>query len=381
MKNICVFLGGKSCEHDISIITGVLTINSIDRNLYNAIPIYIAKDGKWYTGEVLKDIDWYKSKDLTSLVEVCLLCGKNSLYKINKNRLKEICKIYSVINCLHGINGEDGSISGLIKLCNIPNSSPEMFGSVFSMNKDYTKIVLSGLNVDKLPYVRLFRSQYYQKKLMAFKMIEKKFSYPVIVKPATLGSSIGINVAKNQQELDKSLSIAFTYDDKVIIEKALTDFREFNCSAYRFKDQIVVSSIEEPITKNDILSFSDKYLNSKLSSSKKEIVNLKPEIANKIKSITEKIYRKCDFKGVIRIDFLYKSDKVYVNEINTIPGSLAYYLYTDSLSVFSKILTDIIEDSVSKFNYEQTKKTFFESNVLFSFKGAKGGKVKRLTKK
>ncbi len=381
MKNICVFLGGKSCEHDISIITGVLTINSINHELYNAIPIYIAKDGKWYTGEILKDVNWYKTKDFNLLSEVCLLSGKNVLYKISKNKLKEIAKIYAVINCLHGINGEDGSISGLVKLCNIPNCSPEMFGSVFSINKDYTKIVLSGLNVDKLPFVRLFRSQFYQKKLMAFKMIEKKFSYPVIIKPSTLGSSIGISVAKDQDELDKALSLAFTYDDKVIVEKALLDFREFNCAAYRVNDQIIVSAIEEPITKNDILSFSDKYLNSKLSNPKKEPINLKPEISNKIRAITEKIYRKCDFKGLIRIDFLYKADKVYVNEINTVPGSLAYYLFTDSLSGFSKMLTEIIEDSVKKFNYEQTKKTTFESSVLFSFKGVKGGKVKRLTKK
>ena len=379
MKNICVFFGGKSCEHDISIITGVLTLNCINSNLYNAVPIYISKSGKWYSCDILKDINCYKNIDNLKLQEVCMLSGKNSLFAIKKNKFQELFKIYSVINCLHGVNGEDGSISGLIKLCNVPNASPEMFGSSFSMDKDYTKIVLSGLNVDKLPYIRLFRPLFFQKKVATFKMIEKKFSYPVIIKPATLGSSIGISTAKNQQELDKALTLAFIYDDKVIIEKALENFREINCAAYRFKNQIKVSFLEEPIIKNDILSFKDKYLGSKMGVAKQIPANISPEIASKIKNITEKIYRKCDFKGVIRIDFLVKDTKVYVNEINTVPGSLANYLFSSSLKGFTDLLSEIIEESVCTFNYEQTRKYTFSSSVLFSFDGVKGSK--QLTKK
>ena len=376
MRNVLVFFGGKSCEHDVSIITGVLTTNSIDKSEFNAIPIYVSKDGVWHTGDCLKDIEWFKSKNLSKLTTVTLIAGSQELYQISKNKLKKVCTVTAVINCMHGLNGEDGSLAGYLKLCNIPFASPDLYGSSLAIDKDYTKLFLSGINVEKLPYVRLFKELYYSKKQSAVNIIEKRFGYPVIVKPSNLGSSIGITLAKSSGELLTALDKAFTYDEKVIVEKAITNFTEINCSAYKCGDKVIVSECEEPVSANEILSFSDKYLGAKGGASRNFPANIPPNISQKIKAITEKVYRKADFIGVIRIDYLVKDDKIYLNEINTVPGSLAYYLHSDSIKGFSEMLTALLKEGINKHLKTQRLNFNYNSSVIDNIKGVKGAKTR-----
>jgi D-alanine-D-alanine ligase len=376
MKNVLVFFGGKSCEHDVSIITGVLTVNSINKELFNAIPIYVDKNGEWYTAEVLKDIEWYKSKNLSKLTKVTLISGNDTLYLVHKNKIKPICKIAVAINCIHGLNGEDGVLAGYLKMCNIPFASPDLFASSLSIDKDFTKVFLSGIGVDKLPCVRLFKDSYYQKKQSTIKMLEKKFSYPVIVKPCNLGSSIGIKIAKTEDELIPAIDKAFTYDDKIIIEKAISNFKEINCAAYKSGDKIVLSECEEPISADEILSFSDKYLGSKSGARKNFPADIPKELSQKIKSITEKVYRKGDFTGVIRIDYMVLDSKIYLNEINSVPGSLAYYLFCDSVKEFSNMLTELLNEGIKKQILKNNRNYNFNSNILTDIKGVKGAKTR-----
>ena len=364
MKNIAVFFGGKSCEHDISVITGVLTLNSIDKEKFNPIPIYVHNDGTWFTGKLLCDISNYKNLNLNKLSKVTFFAGSNNLYELRKNRSKRLTNIDCAVNCMHGLNGEDGSLIGLLKLCGVAFCSPDIFASSFAMDKDFTKIVLNGLGVEKLPYVRIHKTSFYLKRKTAVKMIENKFKYPVIIKPCSLGSSIGISTAKNKQELENALILAFNYDNKVIVEKALENFKEINCSAYKTGETIVVSSCEEPILASEILTFNDKYLGSKTGSNKNFPADIPSEISSKIQSITEKIYRKCDFLGVIRIDFLVSNGKVYVNEINTVPGSLSYYLHCKTLKEFTNLLTNLISEGIKEFNEENSRNYVFNSSVL-----------------
>ncbi len=381
MKNVLVFFGGKSVEHDISIITGVLCANSLDKVAYNPIPIYITKEGKWVTGEELLDISNYKDNNFKTLKEVTLLSGSNKIYFVKKNKLKTFGEAYIAVNCMHGVNGEDGSLIGALKMCNVPFISPDIFSSSTFIDKDYTKIFLSGINVDKLPYLRIFRRVFYENKQTAVKMIEKKFDYPVIIKPATLGSSIGINIASNSKELLSFLDVAFLYDDKVIVEKALTDFKEINSAAYKYKDKIIVSECEEPITKNALLSFDDKYLGYKTGSNRKMPADIPKNISAQIKATTEKIYRKADFSGIIRVDYILKDNKIFVNEINTVPGSLAYYLFCDTIKDFSKLLSNLIEEGYNKHRLYKKRKFLYNSSVLNGIEGSKGGKVKAFDKK
>ncbi len=380
MKNILVFFGGKSVEHDISVITGVLTLNSIDKSLFEPIPIYVDKNGNFFYGNELFDIGNYKNKNFKKLKRVTLLNGDNNLYEIKKNKLKKLFSISCAISCMHGLNGEDGSVIGLLKTAQIPFASPDLYASSFSIDKDYTKQVLAGINVDKIPYVRIFRNTYFEKKDTAIKLVERKFSYPVIIKPACLGSSIGISIASNSDELKKGLDLSFVYDDKVIIEKKLENIKEINCAAYKTKDKIVVSKCEEPIKSEDILSFKDKYLGYKGGNLKNRVLDVDESVINKVKSITEKIYRKCDFIGVIRIDYIIFEDKIYVNEINSVPGSLAYYLFTDTLNGFKNMLTEIINEGIARQITYNARCFEYNSNVLNGV-GSKSGKIKVIDKK
>ena len=380
MKNILVFFGGKSVEHDVSVITGVLTLNSIDKSLFVPIPVYVDKNGKFLSGNELFDIGFYKQNNFKKLKKVTLISGDNNLYEIKKNKLKKLYSISCAISCMHGLNGEDGSIIGLLKTCQIPFASPDLYVSSFGIDKDYTKQVLAGINVDKLPYVRIFRNAYFEKKETAIKMVERKFSYPVIIKPACLGSSIGITVANDSSELKKGLDLAFIYDDKVIVERKLENIKEINCAAYKCQDKIIISKCEEPIKSKDILSFKDKYLGYKGGNAKNVNLDIDKVLESKIKTITEKIYRKCDVIGVIRIDYIISDNKIYVNEINTVPGSLAYYLFSDTVSGFSNMLTQIIKEGISK-QIAYNARCFEYSSKVLDGLGSKSGKIKTIDKK
>ena len=374
MKNILVFYGGKSCEHDVSVITGVLTLNSIDKNLYNPIPIYLSRLGVWYTGDALFDVSFYKNFQEKKLKKVTLSAGENALY-VKGRKLKKLCDVYSAINCMHGLNGEDGSLSGLLKLHNIPLASPDMFGSSLAIDKEYTKSVLKGLGVKRLDYIKVTESNYYQNKDRVISEVEQNLGLNVIVKPANLGSSIGISSACDKPSLITALESGFLYDDKVIIEKKLTGFIELNCACYLGKDGVVVSQVERPVSSGEFLSFKEKYEGFKGGGEREFPAKIPLKTAEKIREITKKVYNSLDFFGIIRVDYLLEDNKIYLNEINTVPGSLAYYLFTETLKGFTDILTEIIELSVKRYLSYSSRKFDYKSSVL-NIQGVKGGKLK-----
>lgn len=366
MKNLLVIFGGVSCEHEVSVITGVMTANSLSAK-YNVYPIYVDERGEWHTGDNLKNLNWYKTKNFDSVVKVTVNAGDDTLYRLKNGKLKKICRADAAINCSHGLNGEDGTLAGLMKLSNIAFASPEMFSSSLSMDKYYTKLVLKGIGVDTLPYVKLNRDNYIKRGELAEKYVSKTLDYPVIVKPANLGSSIGISVAKSEKDLKKSLEYAFRYDEKAIVETALTNFREINCACVKVCGRYVVSECEEPRFSGDILGFDDKYGGNREVAFPAEIGE---KLSRKIKEITAYVYRKLEFTGVIRIDFLLDGEKIYVNEINSVPGSLAYYLFADDTSGFATILSEVIEESMEKQKSRKANEYVYKSGIL-NLDGAK----------
>ena len=363
MKNIAVFLGGESVEHDISIITGVMTANSIDREKFNPVPIYLTCEGEWYTGNQLSDLDEYKSLDLKRLKRVTLVCGENALYEVKGKRLKKLCAISCAVNCLHGERGEDGCLAGLLNMCKIPIASPPMLPSAVSIDKSFTKTVMRALKVKTLDGAVV-------KGATGVEEANKTVSYPVIVKPNRLGSSIGVSRAENQAELESALSYAMRFGDNVLVEPCLEDFIEINCAAYRAADgSVKVSECERPVGASKVLSFGDKYE----SGSRVFPADIDKKTSDKIKSITRKIYISMGFNGVIRIDFFVVGKEVYLNEINTVPGSLAYYLFCDTLKEFSALLTELIEVALKDFAKEQTVVKKYSSGIL-TFGGGKSCK-------
>ena len=363
MKNVVVFFGGKSVEHDVSIITGVMTANSIDKTKYIALPIYVSKSGEWFIGQSLLDLDGYKNIDYTKLQRVTFVSGDNRLYAVKGKKLKEICTVAVAINCMHGGIGEDGSLSGLLNFCGVPLASPNTLSAAVSMDKGFTKTVLKGLGVNTLPCCELTYIDEWEK-------YKNDFSFPLIVKPTLLGSSIGITVALDQNQLENGISYALRFGRSVIIEPCLTDFQEINCAAYKDSDgKIIISECERPIGRTEILSFGDKYLSGK----RVFPADIDKKYSDKIKQITKKVYLGLGFSGVIRIDYFLKGEEIYLNEINSVPGSLAYYLFGDTLKSFGVMLNHLLCAAERDFAVKSAVKTDYASGIL-SQCGSKGVK-------
>lgn len=360
MKNIAVFYGGVSVEHDVSIITGVMTVNSLDKQKFNSIPVYVDKDGAWYTGELLLDIDEYKSLDVSKLTKITFLSGSDKLYIVKKKKVIPLCRISVAINCMHGERGEDGSLAGLLKMCNIPLASPSLLASSICMDKCATKIFLKGIGVKTLPYV-ICKTVGSPSEIA---LVESKLSYPLIVKPVSLGSSIGISKASNTKELEYALSYAMRYSTRAIVEPLLLDFTEINCAVYKNgAENILTSQCERPIGLNDILTFDDKYKVGEREFPAK----IPKKLSSKIQQTAQSIYSKLNISGIIRIDFMISSEgQILVNEINTVPGSLSYYLFCTKLKEFTEILTQLIMIAEKEYAIESSVKTKFSSSILFS---------------
>jgi D-alanine-D-alanine ligase len=362
MKKVAVFFGGESVEHDISVITGIMTLNSLDKERYMPIPVYIGKDGGWYSGEQLFDLDAIKNLDLKKLDRVTLVGGENLLYKIKGKKLKPIASIAVAINCMHGERGEDGSLLGALVMSKIPFASPPMLASSVCMDKRFTKTVMKGLSVSVLPFVYAVSQE-------DLKKVNGKLNFPVIVKPNKAGSSIGISIAKDFEELKSAFIFARRYGEGVIIEEKLENFIEINCAGYLTEKGVKVSLLEQPVGRTNILSFSDKYEGGKRIFPAK----LSKKLTEKIRGITKKVYLELGAEGIIRIDFFVVGEKVYLNEINTVPGSLAYYLFTQTLKGFSEILNELISVAEKKFAVGGSFLTEYHSGILSGF-GSKGAK-------
>ena len=266
---------------------------------------------------------------------------------------------------MHGERGEDGSLSGLLNMCHVPIASPDILPSSVCMDKCITKTFLKGLKIKALPSIIV-------ESTLDLAKVKEKFKFPVIVKPACLGSSIGITVAKDEKTLESAISYALKFGNRAIVEPCLKKFLEINCAAYKDGNgNIKISECERPVGRTEILSFSDKYKSGKRIFP----ADIEKEISDKIKAITEKIYVELNFDGVIRIDYFVCEDTVYLNEINTVPGSLAYYLFGNTLKEFTAMLTELIFAAERKYAKQSTAITTFNSGVL-GLKATKGGKAK-----
>ena len=331
------------------------------------------KTGEWVTGEELFDVGFYKLQQFKKLKRVTFISGDSSLY-VKGKRLKKLCDVYCAINCTHGLNGEDGTLSGLLRAHGVALLGSPLFASSLSMDKAYTKIALKGLGVQTLEYCSLSKSEFTNGDYIS--KIESTLSYPLIVKPANLGSSIGISTAFSDKELKTALKNAFKYDGKVVIERYLESFEEYNCAVCKVDDKVLISEIEKPAKSDKILTFNDKYQGYSGLLEREFPAKIPLALANKIKKTSEKVFNECGFGGIIRIDYIYSDKKLYLNEINTVPGSMAYYLFVKTLKGFTALLTKLIERSVKEQNEYNSNEFTYSSGVL-NLNGAKANK--RLT--
>jgi len=367
MKNIAVIFGGVSCEHDISIITGEQLIDNISNsNLYNVIPIYIDRNGIWYTGDLLKDIDNI-SNNLTKAKKCSILPNDDYLYMYKFGKYKKFIKLDCVIICMHGLNGEDGSLSGLFNLNKIAYSSSDLLASSVCMDKTAFKVYCKGLKINVIDGFSVDKNDYllHQNDILDDII---NFGLPIIIKPSRLGSSIGIEICEDEKDLSMLLEKAFCYDNKVLIERFVNIKKEVNIALIKNKGEIVYSNTEEPISNDKILSFDEKY--RKNHGGFQTIKRIVPaEISetqlNEINDMATKIYNSLGLFGVVRFDFIIDNDNiVYINEVNTIPGSMANYLFNKNTLNYSQLVDTIISNSLHRKKENNTLKTNVDTGVL-----------------
>lgn len=356
MKKVGVIFGGCSVEHEVSVITGMQVIENMDKNKYEPVPIYITKEGKWLTGSVLKDFKTYKEGNFKDTKQIVLSPnrGDYNLYlhpdATGLFGKKIIDTIDVIFPALHGTFGEDGSIQGLFEMMNIPYVGGGVLASSVGMDKILMKDVYKSYDIPLVDYAWFYRSSWEKNKDAVISSIEEKLGYPVFVKPANLGSSIGINKAKDKEGLISAIEIAIHYDRKIIIEEAVENAREINCAVMGYDNDVITSLCEEPLGWKDILSFEDKYVkgNSKGGKSGGEKKVIPAEITEELKIEIEELAKQAfiliDGKGTARIDFLVDGNgKVHVNEINTLPGSIGFYLWEGKGYSFTKLIDELLD--------------------------------------
>ena len=384
---IGVFFGGRSTEHEISVISANQAMHAINKEKYDVTPIYITKNGKWYTGEALFDVANYR--DTKSLLEKCQevymrpVYGDYNLYKVKKPIFGSdvLCGLDVVIPVLHGSNGEDGTFEGVLDSIGIPYAGCGVLASANGMDKITMKMILQASNIPVVDYVWFTDKQWAKQKNTIISDIEEKIGYPVIVKPANLGSSVGIGRAVNREQLVERVDDARHYSSRIIVEHMVEHLQEINCSVLGDCDDCETSVLEEPIKSGEILSYQDKYMGGSkgakgMQASQKRIpADLPGAETERIRFLAGETFRVLSCHGVSRVDMIIDRDNrnIYVNEINTIPGSLSFYLWEATGLRFDQLMDKLVSLALKRKRDESTKTVSYDQNIFSLGGGVKGG--------
>ena len=351
-----VFFGGASSESEVSVITGTMVCNVLKKGGKSVLPVFIDKKGNLFAGEGLADVTAFKG-DGYAKNPSCGLANHGVVIYGRVGAPKYFSAVGCVINCCHGGVCEGGAVAGACALFNLPFASAGLFESAVFMDKYYTKLMLQSLGVNTAKYA-------YSRDSRGAIAGARSIGYPVIVKPATLGSSIGIAKCADEGELESALETAFELDDGVLIEEYLSPLREINCAAYFSGGRTVLSPLEEAVTSGDLLSYDDKYCGGG-----KRIfpAELDKRTADKITATTERVYSVLNMRGLVRFDYIVSAGKVYLSEINTVPGSLSQYLVSKSYADFYEVLSGIMEQARADF-FRAKSKTILSTGILNDIK-------------
>lgn len=392
-----VIYGSRTCEHEVAIISAVQLMRNVNREKYDVYPVYISQKGEWFTGEALLDMKAYTPfdpfrKDILP-VRLDLTAGSGALIHFEParglfggGRERVVARLDCVIPVMHGLNGEDGAIQGVLDMANIPYAATGITGSAVGMDKITMKRFFRGCGFPILPDCALTRAEWEREQTACLERVEKGLPYPVFVKPACLGSSIGVSRADDREGLKRALELAFSYDRRVLVEKGLDKPVEVNCSVAGFDGKRKASVLEMPNSGAGFLDFSEKYLagstGSKGMASLKRIVPapIGGELTRELQQLSLDIFDAMDCKGVVRIDYMLDrhSDAYYITEINTIPGSLAYYLWAETGLPYAELIDEMVDCALRAQQEKERSSYAFQSDILsgVALGGKKGGKMK-----
>lgn len=392
-----VIFGGESVEHEVSIISAVQAMEYINHDQYEIVPIYVSKDRTWYTGKMLMEMDVYRDLDLIQKYakQVTLVKTKTGFFlQATKGFFrKNVAEVDLMFPIVHGKGAEDGSLAGFLDFVGIPYVGCQVLGAALGQDKVVQRQLMEINQIPIPKYTWFYDHEYLMDSDQIIKKI-KKIGYPVIVKPAKLGSSIGITIAKTEKDLDQAILEAIQYDDKIIVEQVIPNLLEVNCSVFGNSEYKETSTLAEMLTKNEFLTFNDKYISGGKGKMKGGKMNPKTsggmetgemrlpariskELEQRVRELSVQTFHALNLSGTVRIDFLInrETNEIYVNEPNTIPGSLSFYMWRDTKD-YTTLLSDMITMTIKDYKNREKKTTSFTSNILSTFQGAKGMKNK-----
>lgn len=382
---IGVFFGSKSPEHDVSIITAQLIIKNLIEMGYDVVPVYLSKSGKWYAGEKFGSIDLFKVRDYEKSLEneeftLDLSVQKKLVLKKKGLLSSRKYEIDFAFPAFHGQNGEDGSVQGLFELLNIPYVGCDVASSAVAMDKVLTKLFYKSLNVPTSPFVFFEKNKWEENREDVIKGVTNDLRYPVFVKPARLGSSIGITKVKEESELEFAIEVAFHYDSKILVEEGVENLIDLTVCVIGGRE-VIASEVQQSLYSKDFFSYEDKYISeggAQTGNAEKKIIipaEISLEETEFLQNTSMKIFKSLGCSGISRFDFLYnsKDKKIFANEINTIPGTLYHHLWKASGVQIQKLLEILIDTANDNYKTKEKKETIFESSILSSTNSAKFG--------
>jgi D-alanine-D-alanine ligase len=384
-KTVAVVFGGRSVEHEVSVITGHQIMDALKAAGHGVLPIYLDKDGDWYAGESLHNLKLYtdpagEPTRAAGVVRVSLSPDRSIRQLVvhpstRQGLFRKPPQLWAEVffPCVHGSFGEDGSLQGLFELADVPYVGAGVAASAIAMDKALTKVICRGIGIPVLDWLVLSRADWGQGTAGIVDRIEAAFAYPVIVKPVGLGSSIGVKRCHDRETLCPAVAAALSLDGRVIVEPALSDFIELNCAVMGPPER--VSVCEQPLTHEAILSFDAKYKrggkSAKQPAGMAALERLIPapitaELSQRVQQLAMQAFRAIDAAGTSRLDFLYQSDRdaLYLNEVNSIPGSLAFYLWEATGLPFDKLVDTLITIACARHHERAQTQFSFEVNLL-----------------
>ena len=386
MLKVAVLFGGDSVEHEVSSISAMQAMAALDESKYTIVPLYLAKNHKFYSAEALKKIESFK--DLESIEktvpQVSVVRENQKFFLKPLSFFKAKTEIDLVIPVVHGTHCEDGSVAGFLETLGIPYSGCDVLGGAVGQDKVVMKQILENAKLPIVDWLWFYAYEFEKDQESWLKKIAK-LGYPVVVKPANLGSSVGITLAKDQNELIEAIDTASQYDVKLCVEKAVTNLRELNCSVLGYYDQREASVLEEVMKQDSILSYDNKYKGSSKSKGMASATRNCPakvsdQLTKEVQGYALEAFKVLGAAGVCRIDFLLddQTQKVYVNEINTIPGSLSFYLWEATGKPFPALMDDLVDIAIRRTRQKEKMIFSYSTNILSSFNasGSKGSKTK-----
>lgn len=369
-KSIAILFGGVSAEHEVSVITGLQVLENIDRSKYDIHAICLSKNNTFlYYPELKTRKDFFKIKPK----EIYWGSDKKGSFIRSLGFVENKIYIDAAYMSFHGGNGESGQMQGFLEVVGVPYTSSNLETSVISMNKVLTKEVLEANGIKTIPWVRVFADEIKRDLQGVVKLTLKTLEFPLIIKPVHLGSSIAINIAKTNVELKKHLLEASFADSEVLVEKYIKGIREFNISVRKVNGKILTSEIQEPLSKDEILSFADKYQRGgkKTGGMAAMVGNLPAKIPAKLKKdlldSAVKAYKAIRADNLLRIDFLYDQKNIYVIEVNPIPGSMSFFLWEASGISFKDQITDSLNQAISVFNENKSRRLDYKTDIVENF--------------